>query len=161
MGRPMGRPTKRTPAAREKFLEALRTGASHAVAAEAAGLSRALVYNWRNDDPVFEKDWSEAEETGTDRLEQAILERAVKGTQKEVYQGGQLVGTVTEHHDTLAIFMMKARRPEKYKDRVHTELTGKDGGPIQHEVSALDELESRLSGIATRLPTDGHTQKPH
>lgn len=40
------------------------------------------------------------------------------------------------------------------------EHSGKDGGPIQtQEVSALDALESRIAGIASRSP--GNHPKPH
>jgi len=39
-------------------------------------------------------------------------------------------GYVRRCSDMLAIFLLKARRPEKYQGRIATEHTGAGGGPI-------------------------------
>jgi hypothetical protein len=142
--------TVRTPKNREKFLEALAKGSTVTIACRAAGMSRVAAYHWRKDDEDFAKAWDEAVEDGTDILEEEAKRRALVGAKKAVYQNGKFVGYVQEPSDTLMIFLLKGRRPEKFKDRVHAEHTGKDGGPIQHEVSARNELASRIAGIATR-----------
>jgi hypothetical protein len=129
--------TVRTPKNRAKFLDALREGSTVTIAAKAAGFTRNAAYDWRKDDPEFLRDWEDAIEAGT-------------GVEKPVFQKGELVGHVQEYSDTLMIFLLKGRNPNKFKERVHAEHTGKDGGPIQHEVSARDELASRIAGIAER-----------
>jgi hypothetical protein len=96
------------------------------------------------------RDWEDAIEAGTDVLEEEAKRRALFGVEKPVFQKGELVGHVQEYSDTLMIFLLKGRNPNKFKERVHAEHTGKDGGPIQHEVSARDELASRIAGIAER-----------
>ncbi len=45
-----------------------------------------------------------------------------------------------------------------FKERV--EHSGPEGGPIQHEVSAKDELTARILGIASRTGADGDTGEP-
>lgn len=113
--------------AKAKLLAGLMDGSTVTLAAEAAGIDRATAYRWRDNDKEFATAWDEALEAGTDRLEEEALRRARFGVAKPVYQGGKLVGAVQEYSDTLMIFLLKGRRPDKFRDRVSTELTGKDG----------------------------------
>lgn len=80
------------------------------------GISRQTAYDWRAADPKFAEAWEVAVELGTDSLEDEAIRRARVGTDKPVYQGGELVGHVREFSDTLMIFMLKARRPGKYRE---------------------------------------------
>ena len=100
------------------ILQALATGASVTAAVKKASVSRASAYTWRDDDPAFRDAWDMAIESGTDLMEDEARRRAVKGVAKPVYQGGQRVGAVQEYSDTLLIFLLKGRRPEKFRDRV-------------------------------------------
>ena len=101
-------------------------------AAARAGISRRTVYDWREGDAEFARAWDTAVDAGTDRLEDEALRRAAKGTLRPVYQGGKRVGTVREYSDTLLIFSLKGRRPEKYKDRT----------VVEHDMT--DRLAERL-----------------
>lgn len=89
---------------------------------------RATVYDWQEMDDEFAAGWRESEIKATEVLETEARTRAVIGTQKPIYQGGQLVGFVTEKSDTLLIFLLKARAPEKYRERHEV----KHGGQIEH-----------------------------
>ena len=63
-------------------------------------------------------------------------------------QGGRMVGTKLVKSDTMLIFMLKAARPEKYRDR--HELTGAGGGPIKTEdlTKVPDaELKAQIAGL--------------
>lgn len=60
---------------------------------------------------------SEALDDAVDDMELEAKRRAFKGTLKPVYQGGEKVGEIREYSDTLAIFLLKAHRPEKYRER--------------------------------------------
>lgn len=112
----------------ERFLTALGEGLSVAGAAKLAGVGRQTVYDWRKRDAAFAAAWDDAIETGTDNLEDEARRRAMSTS------------------DTLMIFMLKARRPGKYKDRRASELSGPGGGPIQTEWDysrlSLDDLEA-------------------
>ena len=146
----MANRTSRTPKKEAAFFDALRDGRSISAACLEAGITRSSAYLWRESDPSFRAKWDACVEEGTDRLEDEALRRARDGTEKPVYQGGKLVGTVREHSDTLMIFLLKARRPQKFKDRV---AVGGDleAPPIRSEnVSAREILESRLAALAAR-----------
>lgn len=134
---------------RARFLEVLSETANVSSAAKASKISRKTWYEHRAANAGFKAQWDEAMELGTDGLEDEATRRGREGTLKPVYQQGRKVGEVREYSDTLLIFMLKARRPEKFKDRSAQELTGKDGGPVQVS-TATDDLISRISRIAAR-----------
>jgi hypothetical protein len=126
--------TVRTPKNEAAFLNALCDGRSVTAACIDAGISRVAAYDWRAADATFAKAWDDAVEEGTDRLEDEAHRRARDGTQKPVYQGGKKVGAINEYSDTLMIFLLKARRRSKFGDK--QEVTGADGGPINHKIEA-------------------------
>lgn len=105
------------------FLEALATCPNVSAAAKAAGINRQYAYEARDADPAFAAAWQDAIEQSTDSLVGEMYRRAIHGTEKPVYQGGMLVGTVTEYSDTLAIFLAKSHRREVYGDRQQIEQT--------------------------------------
>lgn len=126
----MANRTKRTRKKVAKFLETLTTGASVAVAAASANVGRATVYEWRTADTEFAQAWDEAVDIGTDKLEDEAMRRGRDGVEEPVFYKGARVSVVQKYSDVLLIFMLKARRPEKFKDRLSTELVGKDGTPL-------------------------------
>jgi hypothetical protein len=105
-----------------KFLRALTEGYSVTGAAKIARVDRTTVYVWRKDDDDFKAAWDEAIEAGGDLLEDEAWKRATKGTLKPIYQGGKKVGSVREYSDTLLIFLLKGRKPEKYRERINLDL---------------------------------------
>jgi hypothetical protein len=102
---------------RAKFLAKLAEGASIHAAAAAATIGRSTAYEWRDADPKFAKAWDDAVEAGTDALEDEAVRRAYSGTDELVFYQGQQCGVIRRYSDTLLIFMLKARRPEKFKER--------------------------------------------
>lgn len=126
----------------QQIVELMSLGHSLKAAAAEIGYSIHAIANWREKYPEFR----EAIELGfgkrTLKLERDLL------TAKDA-------ATVTSR-----IFSLKSAAPEEYTDRYRTEITGANGGPIEtKEVSALELLESRITGIAERLPAPD--QKPH
>lgn len=108
----------RTPANREKFLTALSEGASITSAAKACGSLRQTFYRWRSEDPAFAAEWDEAIEAGTDLLEDEARRRAVDGVEKPIFYQGREVGRMREYSDSLLMFLLKGRRPDKFRDGV-------------------------------------------
>ena len=116
--------TRRTPKKEADFLEALCTGASVQAACEAAKIGRRTVYDWRAADDDFALAWDQAIEAGTDLLEDEAKRRAFEGVEEPVFHGGQQCGTVRKYSDTLLIFLLKARRPEKFRERQDVKHSG-------------------------------------
>jgi hypothetical protein len=118
------RPTQRTPERDKKFLDKLAAGYSVAAAAREAGYGRQHSYDHRKLDPDFAARWDEAVEAGTDLIEDEMHRRAVHGVEDPVYYQGEQCGVARKYSDTLMIFHLKGRRPEKYRDTVDLKHAG-------------------------------------
>lgn len=130
-----------------RFLEALADYGNVSAACRLAKVSRDTAYRHRNTDVDFATAWEAAAALGVESLEDEARRRAYKGVRKPVYQKGELVGYVQEYSDTLMIFLLKAHKPEKYRER--HEFSGPNGGPIPIQHSADDEqLDSYLTALA-------------
>lgn len=113
---------------REIFLKSLEECPIINRAISKIRISRSFLYKFRSENPDFAAEWDAAKDRGIDALEDEAMRRALVGTDKPIYQGGKKVGTVREFSDTLAIFLLKGNRPNKYRDR--HELSGADGMPL-------------------------------
>lgn len=89
---------------REKVLLGLRRGWSRSGAARFGGVSYKQFLKWEREDPLFAAQVIEAIEEGTDGLEDVATSRAKRKS------------------DTLMMFMLGARRSDKYRPK-------KDEGP--------------------------------
>lgn len=112
------------------FLKAFAETGMVAAACRKAKVSRSYVYEARQADEHFAQIWDDIEHATTDEMEREAYRRGVQGVEEPVFQGKELVGHVRKFSDTLLIFMLKARKPEKYRETTRHELTGKDGAPL-------------------------------
>ena len=106
------------------FLDTLRDTCTIAKAVRAIGISRRQAYDLRSADPEFASGWENALDEGVDGLEFEAQRRAFEGTDDPVYQGGALVGHIRKYSDTLAMFLLKAHRPERFRERTEVKHTG-------------------------------------
>lgn len=129
--------TIRTDKKRAKFLAAIiETGGNITRACKDAGISRRSAYEWREADSVFAQEWDEAVEAGTDELEEEARRRAYAGVDEPVFYQGEECGSVRKYSDTLLIFLLKGRRPDKYRERVTIDVNKLDSD-IERELAAL------------------------
>ena len=99
-------------------LSAFKKCASVTKACEIADISRSSFYEWLKEDPEFKAAYEAAREEAIQVLEDEAIKRATIGGS-----------------DTLLIFLLKAARPQKYRDYVRQEITGSGGGPIERKVT--------------------------
>jgi hypothetical protein len=118
---------------KKDFLKAMEETASVRRACKLAKIPRRTVYDWREKDEEFEKDFQKSRIIAADALEDEAVRRAHEGILKPVFQGGKKVGTIREYSDTLMVLLLKGNLPERYKDRFSGELSGQGGGPIKHQ----------------------------
>lgn len=155
----MANRTKRTPKKEEKFLETLRLSGNVSAACKAISLRRATAYEWREQSKDFAALWDEAVETGYDLLEQEARRRAHDGLVKKKFHknGTPLIDPETgkqyyerEYSDTLLIFLLKGGRPEKYRERTQTELTGPGGAmpALNIYINGLPSASASGSGVS-------------
>jgi len=109
-------------ARRQAFLAALRDSANVSASAHATGVERWKWYRLRRADSGFAAEWLDALETGIDALEDEAMRRALEGGEEPVFYQGKIVGSVRKYSDTLLMFMLKARRPERCRDRVGVDV---------------------------------------
>lgn len=131
---PKKEPRKRSaPDWAPRFLAALAETGNVTAAARAAGVNRDTFYQRRDADEDFARAAAQSLETATDALELEARRRAHDGCPRVKFHkgeplavpgpGGEPVPYVEhEYSDTLLIFLLKAHRPEKYRDRL--DLTG-------------------------------------
>jgi hypothetical protein len=96
---------------RPPFLAALRNSGNVRAACKAAGISRQAAYKHRESSQEFRAAWDDAIEDACDILEAEAWQRGRKSS------------------DTLLIFLLKAHRPEKYREVIKQE----HGGSIRIE----------------------------
>lgn len=120
----MTNPTTHTPEREERFLTALSETANVTLACKLAGVPRLTIYGWRDADPAFKARWAEALDRGVEALEDEMMRRAKEGVDRPVFYQGEECGAIREYSDTLAIFLAKGARPEKYRENIKTEITG-------------------------------------
>ena len=142
--------TIRAPEKRAKFLQELAETCNVGESCSRVGIGRQTAYDWRDADPSFKADWDAALERGAIVLEDEAKRRAVQGVEEPVFHRGEICGKVRKYSDTLLIFLMKGAMPDKYKERQATEVTGKDGGPIQMSHEDDDKRIAELLAKAKR-----------
>ena len=89
------------------FLEEFKKHGTIGPACVAANVDRRTIQRWRHEDPAFNEKYQSAELNITEKLERTAMTRALTTS------------------DTLLIFLLKARHPEKYKERFTHELDPK------------------------------------
>lgn len=120
-----------------EFLQVLReTGGNVSRACAVIELTRTRVYEWRAADPLFAQAWDEAVESGTDELEEEARRRAFSGVDEPVFYQGEECGAVRKYSDTLLIFLLKGRRPDKYRERVTIDVNKLDSD-IERELALI------------------------
>ncbi len=87
-----------------RFLEVFRSTCNVRLSAEAAGIDRDTAYRRRARDPLFAERWAQAEQDAVDVLEAEARRRALTMS------------------DTLLIFLLKAHRPERYRETVRIDV---------------------------------------
>lgn len=144
------RTRNRTPQKAEEWkpawLEAFSRLGMVMAACKDVGVGRTTVYEARQQDEAFAVAWADVEQATTERMEREAYRRAVEGVRKDIFYRDQVIGEERSYSDTLLIFMLKARRPDVYRENVKVEHSGKVG----HDLSTLpaEELEAIVSGLS-------------
>jgi hypothetical protein len=113
-----GRPSKQTKETRERLIRAAAIGyASFEAIARAAGISADTLQRMWAADPSLRQDIEAARDGAIDKIEASVLSAATDDPR-------------------LGLQVLRARRAASYNERSKVELTGADGGPIQHELIA-------------------------
>jgi hypothetical protein len=163
----------------ERFLKAMGEHGTVKYACRYAGISRQTFKNWKDTDTDFAALLPDAELERNDTLEFAGYSQAVDGVPSYVVSQGRIVyhdvpafnkdGTPKldqmgeqmmtrgkpiierKYAPNLLITLLKANMPEKYKERVQNEHTGKDGGAIKIERTDYSKFSDEELAILEQL----------
>ena len=105
-----------TAEAKAAWLQAFASSYTVSSACRVAGVGRRTVYEWRQQDEDFAVAWADIDEANVEELEAEARRRAYEGVVKPVTVAGAR-DEVREFSNDLLMFLLKARRPEKYRDR--------------------------------------------
>ena len=111
-------------AQQDAFLNAYQAISTISGAAAQTGIARQTHYKWLEKDAAYAARFTQADDIATERLEQEARRRAMVGVEEPVYYRGQPVGAVRKYSDVLLIFLLKARRPEVYRERHDVQTSG-------------------------------------
>ena len=115
---------------RPKFLTVL-AGTGHVVlACKKAKVKRTTAYKHRRYDPEFAKAWTEALAEAIDVIEGSLITRAISDD------------------TTAAIFLLKAHKPDLYREKFTAEIAGIGGAPIK--LVTPIERDARLAELIAR-----------
>lgn len=149
--RPVGRPTAYKPEFVEQAAKLCNMGATDAEMAEFFDVSTATFYTWMKTHPEFLEAIQVSKDAHDNRVERSLYQKAIgyDRTVQKATASGQVV-TVKEFFppDTAsAIFWLKNRRSQKWKDR--------QDHNHNHTLTLSQEFESFMRQVLTN---DGHAE---
>lgn len=139
----MGRPTKYSEQQADAICEEIATSSlSMKSVCEKLSIPVGTVLAWLSKQPTFQDKYARAKEMQADLLAEEILDISddgsndfmtiVKGDEAYTVENKEVINRSRLRVDSRKWIASKLK-PKKYGDRVHQELTGLDGKPIQFE----------------------------
>lgn len=121
--------------------ELTRNGGHVERACQAAGVSRVMMGNYRDDDAEFALAWEAVQEANVERLETEADRRAL-GYEEPVFYKGEPTGhQLMRYSDNLLMFRLKALKPQVYRD---------GPGNKPGEQLSEEELDAALTKMVAR-----------
>ncbi len=92
-------------------------------------------------DPTFALEVEEAKITALGRVEETIVQRAIEGVQRPIFQKGELVGHETVYSDHLLLKLAQRLSPDAWTDRQKVEHSGRvEHGHVMLSITPADVL---------------------
>lgn len=126
-----GRPTKYSPENLKMVQMLAKLGATNLEMAEALGVTLSTFHLWRNTHEEFSDAIKVGKDAADDRVAESLYQRAMGYSHPEldirVIDGAIVETPVIKHYapdTTAAIFWLKNRRPQEWRDKQEIEHTG-------------------------------------
>ena len=139
-----------TPEKQRRFIETLADTGLVGHAAKSVGMSRESAARLRRapGNEAFARAWDAARHHAGSLLEDVAFERAIEGTEHNVYdESGEVVCTRRSYNDRLLTFLLKHLKPERY---ARDALAQPPAPPVPVDV-VLREIEPRLPAPPEQL----------
>lgn len=135
-------PEERTEA-QAKFIERFAADGNMSEACRAAGVSRTIVYQWKEKSKAFAELFTEAEAQANDVIRAEIFRRAITGWKEPMVSAGQLVCYAEKYSDAMLTLLAKSRMSEFRDKQPDTKIT-----------VDVEGAKARLMVKLGRLPDD-------
>lgn len=136
------------------FVTQLQELPNVSLAAEKAGVSRTHAYKARSSDACFAEAWDDALERSLDIARGEAWRRAAVGyvrVEKKFVDGKQIeLKEVTEVDNRLLVNYLQAH-DKTWRPKVSAEVSGPDGGPVEHAVTVAALQVSEFEAAIKRL----------
>jgi hypothetical protein len=139
----VGRPTKYKPEFPAQAAKLCKLGATDKDLAEFFDVHSDSIAEWKKVHPEFSEALKAAKDDLDAQVERRLFDRAMGYSHQAVkmFFDGK-TGAVVEHEyverfppdTTAAIFWLKNRKPDQWREAKAVEVTGKNGGPMQSQV---------------------------
>lgn len=159
---------------RPRYLAVMSLTRSNVLACRAARVSEQTIRAHRNSDPDFDAQVEEAQDRAIELLHDATMVRAIEGVVEPVLWQGIPVAWIRKHDNRLAIEMLRAHMPHKFKTPGNGPAVQINGGSglmqtnivvddaTRDELVALrrEALAQIKRGEARTLPADAVRELP-
>ncbi|MGI8611853.1 MAG: hypothetical protein ACR2KH_06250 [Sphingomicrobium sp.] len=108
--------------------------------------SAAYKLRMRHNGRAFRRAWDAALDYALHRLEQAALGRALNGVARPIFHRGEQVGEWRDYDERLTMFLLRARRPERFGKWIERMLAPDRDEDFDHPDPAV-RLDGGLDGI--------------
>lgn len=150
-----GRPSKYVQGFKAEIPELARKlsllGATDKEMADVFGVSEQTLNNWKKAHPEFLEALNSGKQMADANVADRLIQRAMGYEHDEIdirVVDKSIVMTpirkIYPPDTTAAIFWLKNRQKAQWRDRIDTEITGKDGGPIETKELNANEQARRL-----------------
>lgn len=161
--RPEGRPSKFEQSFVDQARRLAMLGQTDIEMAAFFGVAESTIYLWKQKHAEFSEAIKEGKEKADSMVADGLFKRALGYSHPAVkimqHEGAPVIVPYTEHYapDTAAcIFWLKNRQPAKWRDKVATEISGPEGGPVQAEVKhACADSMAALAAKIEKLKAGG------
>lgn len=157
---PGGRPTKYKEEYNELVYKLSLLGATDREMADIIGVGEKTLNNWKEAHPEFLQSLKEGKENADANVANRLYQRAMgyEHPEDKIFNdnGLPLIVPTIKHYPpdpTAAIFWLKNRQPQKWRDRKEHELSGPGGGPIQAQMSD-EELDIKIKKLLGDKPAE-------
>lgn len=127
---------------KSRFIRQLAMTGNVTTSAEAVGVARHMVYEWRKQDPVFARKWEEALAIAVDALAMEARRRALDGVEEVRYFQGEPIGTIRKYSDQLLMFLLRAYDPETF-----ISIRDSNRRPAKSAKEIRDQIQAKIDRL--------------
>ena len=144
-----GRPTKYKIEYNDQVFKLCLLGATDAQIANILDIDEATLNRWKIEYPKFCESLRSGKSEADSKVAQSLYNRAL-GYKQKATKFATHEGKITDTKDyienvvpdtTACIFWLKNRQSKQWRDKVETEITGKDGADFVIKIKRKDDIE--------------------